>query len=65
MGCGGSKPEAAAAPTEVKAQNEAAEAIPKLDPQIPFTYREFFTLKNYWKSIRRNEADCGKAMLAG
>ncbi|CAD5231361.1 unnamed protein product [Bursaphelenchus xylophilus] len=27
-------------------------------------YRDFFTLKNFWKTVRRNEKDCGKALLS-
>jgi hypothetical protein len=71
MGCGGSK--AADSVAEPKNQpngtaaaaNEAGNA-PTLDSRLPFAnYREAFTFKNYWKTIRRNEAECGKNLLAG
>lgn len=71
MGCGGSK--AAESVVEPKNQSNGAAGAgaetgnaPKLDSRLPFSnYREAFTFKNYWKTIRRNEADCGKSLFAG
>ncbi|CAD6186702.1 unnamed protein product [Caenorhabditis auriculariae] len=41
------------------------EAPPQLDARLPYpNFRELFTLKNYWKTVRRNDKDCGKFMLA-
>ncbi len=47
-----------------------AAAIPDPDPpksldsRIPFeSYRDFFTLKNYWKSVDRKRADAGNCLL--
>lgn len=38
---------------------------PKVDPRLPYpNFRELFTLKNYWKTVRRNEHDCAKMMFA-
>jgi hypothetical protein len=65
MGCGGSKTETAPEP---KNENNAAEtnAVPKLDSRLPFTnYRDFYSFKNYWKTIKRNDVECGKNMFAG
>ncbi|VDM80294.1 unnamed protein product [Strongylus vulgaris] len=46
------------------AESPAAEA-PTVDSRLPYpNFRELFTLKNYWKTIRRNDKDCGKMMLA-
>uniref|UniRef100_A0A915PMJ8 Globin family profile domain-containing protein n=1 Tax=Setaria digitata TaxID=48799 RepID=A0A915PMJ8_9BILA len=37
----------------------------KVDSRLPYpNFRELFTLKNYWKTVRRNERDCAKIMLA-
>lgn len=37
----------------------------KCDPRLPYAnFRELFTLKNYWKTIRRNDKDCAKTMFA-
>ncbi|VDK41887.1 unnamed protein product [Gongylonema pulchrum] len=37
----------------------------KVDARLPYAnFRELFTLKNYWKTVRRNERDCAKTMLA-
>lgn len=37
----------------------------KVDPRLPYAnFRELFTLKNYWKTVRRNERDCAKMMFA-
>lgn len=36
----------------------------KVDSRLPFNeFRELFTLKNYWKTIRRNDSLCAKNML--
>ncbi|CAI2355235.1 unnamed protein product [Caenorhabditis sp. 36 PRJEB53466] len=45
-------------------QQPAAET-PTLDTRLPYpNFRELFTMKNYWKTVRRNEKDCGKFMFA-
>lgn len=37
----------------------------RVDPLLPYpNFRELFTLKNYWKTIRRNERDCAKIIFA-
>ncbi|VDK55689.1 unnamed protein product [Anisakis simplex] len=37
---------------------------PKCDPRLPYpNFRELFTLKNYWKTVRRNEKECGKMIM--
>ncbi|KAL3984596.1 Globin family protein [Acanthocheilonema viteae] len=37
----------------------------KVDPRLPYpNFRELFTLKNYWKTVRRNERDCAKMIFA-
>ncbi|VDO93679.1 unnamed protein product [Heligmosomoides polygyrus] len=46
------------------ADTPAAEA-PTVDSRLPYpNFRELFTLKNYWKTIRRTDKECGKTMLA-
>uniref|UniRef100_A0A1I8B2H1 GLOBIN domain-containing protein n=1 Tax=Meloidogyne hapla TaxID=6305 RepID=A0A1I8B2H1_MELHA len=36
----------------------------KVDSRLPFNeFRELFTLKNYWKTVRRNDSQCAKNML--
>lgn len=65
MGCGGSKTDTVSEP---KNENNAAgdNAVPNLDARLPYSnYREFYTFKNYWKTIKRNDAECGKNMFAG
>lgn len=60
MGSGPSK----GAPVR-QAPDEADEAPPKVDTRLPFPqFRELFTLKNYWKTVRRNDKECGNAMFA-
>ncbi|MFH4974343.1 hypothetical protein AB6A40_001052 [Gnathostoma spinigerum] len=65
MGSGGSamtrkESEAKRSPAPV----ETPEAQ-KCDPRLPFpNFRELFTLKNYWKTVRRNDKECGKVMMA-
>jgi len=67
MGCVSSKAEgdAPAAAGAQQANNTANEDAPKqLDSKLPFAnYREFYTLKNYWKAVGRKEKDCAKSML--
>ncbi|PIO77781.1 globin [Teladorsagia circumcincta] len=46
------------------ADTPAAEA-PTVDSRLPYpNFRELFTLKNYWKTIRRTEKESGKILLA-
>lgn len=65
MGSGASK---SGGPPTV-AQSPTADAGPpqekiKMDSRLPYTdFRELFTLKNYWKTVRRNDVICGKTML--
>ncbi|CAB3398910.1 unnamed protein product [Caenorhabditis bovis] len=62
MGSGASK--ASKAAVVVEPEQPAAEA-PQLDARLPYpNFRELFTLKNYWKTVRRNEKECGKTMFA-
>ncbi|EYC26968.1 hypothetical protein Y032_0009g453 [Ancylostoma ceylanicum] len=57
-------PPPAAAPKGGADESPAAEA-PTVDSRLPYpNFRELFTLKNYWKTIRRNDKDCGKMLLA-
>ncbi|VDM96327.1 unnamed protein product [Thelazia callipaeda] len=45
--------------------NNENDAQQKMDLRLPYQqFREIFTLKNYWKTIRRNERDCAKTMFA-
>ncbi|KRY99702.1 hypothetical protein T11_15963 [Trichinella zimbabwensis] len=40
------------------------QAIPQLDKQLPFAnYREWYSLKNFWKTIQRNKDQCAKILL--
>ena len=35
-----------------------------LDGRLPWaTYRELFTLRNYWKTVQRNKDHCAKLLL--
>ncbi|VDM38824.1 unnamed protein product [Toxocara canis] len=62
MGSGSS---AAAPPKKVEKPPAEESNEQKCDPRLPYpNFRELFTLKNYWKTVRRNEKDCGKTMLA-
>ncbi|CAJ0960868.1 unnamed protein product, partial [Mesorhabditis belari] len=64
MGSGSSAPKAAPPPPATEEKSPEAEQ-PQTDPRLPYSnFREVFTLKNFWKTIRRNEKDCGKAMFA-
>lgn len=38
--------------------------VPQVDSRLPYNFRDLYTLKNYWKTIRRNEKDCAKVILA-
>ncbi|KJH43422.1 globin [Dictyocaulus viviparus] len=51
-------------PVKGNAVTPAAEA-PSVDSRLPYpNFRELFTLKNYWKSVRRNDKECGKLLLS-
>ncbi|CAJ0581988.1 unnamed protein product, partial [Mesorhabditis spiculigera] len=40
------------------------EPVKQLDKRVGLeTYRDFFTLKNYWKTVDRKRQDAGNAML--
>ncbi|KAL1236911.1 Neuroglobin [Trichinella spiralis] len=40
------------------------QAIPQLDKRLPFAnYREWYSLKNFWKTIQRNKDQCAKILL--
>uniref|UniRef100_A0A183CAL7 GLOBIN domain-containing protein n=1 Tax=Globodera pallida TaxID=36090 RepID=A0A183CAL7_GLOPA len=64
MGTGASKNVGqAVAIAQSLADDEPQEKI-KMDSRLPYTdFRELFTLKNYWKTVRRNDVACGKTML--
>uniref|UniRef100_A0A914HD98 Globin family profile domain-containing protein n=1 Tax=Globodera rostochiensis TaxID=31243 RepID=A0A914HD98_GLORO len=64
MGTGASKNVGqAVAIAQSLADGEPQEKI-KMDSRLPYTdFRELFTLKNYWKTVRRNDVACGKTML--
>lgn len=59
-------------PVFKKKKTKEAPAIPEPDGPVKVLdkrvgmdcYRDFFTLKNFWKTVRRNEKDCGKALLS-
>uniref|UniRef100_A0A8R1XY08 Uncharacterized protein n=1 Tax=Onchocerca volvulus TaxID=6282 RepID=A0A8R1XY08_ONCVO len=41
-----------------------SESIKQLDQRVGFqTYRDFFTLKNYWKTIDRKKMDAARIMF--
>ncbi|CAL2044300.1 unnamed protein product [Caenorhabditis brenneri] len=63
MGSGASKaPAEKAKPPEPP---QPAAETPQLDIRLPYpNFRELFTMKNYWKTVRRNEKECGKFMFA-
>ena len=63
MGSGASKngTSMAIAPTTNAAVEEKEPQ--KVDSRLPFSdFRELFTLKNYWKTVRRNDTQCAKTM---
>ncbi|GMR59104.1 hypothetical protein PMAYCL1PPCAC_29299, partial [Pristionchus mayeri] len=53
-------------PSPSPAKGEQPEAAtPECDLRLPFTnFRELFTLKNYWKTVKRNDQQCAKIMLS-
>lgn len=64
MGSGASKP-SAEKPKPPEPPGQPAAETPQLDIRLPYpNFRELFTMKNYWKTVRRNEKDCGKYMVA-
>ncbi|KAF8381935.1 glb-25, partial [Pristionchus pacificus] len=49
----------------LKGSEQPEAAAPECDSRLPFSnFRELFTLKNYWKTVKRNDVQCGKTMLA-
>ncbi|VDP07371.1 unnamed protein product [Soboliphyme baturini] len=43
---------------------EEFSALPAIDKRLPFTnYREWYSLKNYWKTVQRNKEKCAKLLL--
>lgn len=68
MGAGSSspKPRVDTVPDTKKANAAAEEndSPPQVDTRLPYNFRDLYTLKNYWKTVRRNEKDCAKVMLA-
>jgi hypothetical protein len=74
MGSGASKDGAGGTTSMAIAQNAKASAAidnglgkemaQKVDSRLPFSnFKELFTLKNYWKTVRRNDAMCSKTMM--
>ena len=68
MGSGASKSGSAVTavhtPAAAAAAEEAGKEPVKVDSRLPFNeFRELFTLKNYWKTVRRNDSICAKAMM--
>lgn len=62
MGGGNSKPAAAATP---KPDPEDTPKPPDVDKRLPFQqFRDLYTLKNYWKTIQRNEKLCKKIIFS-
>ncbi|GMT11015.1 hypothetical protein PFISCL1PPCAC_28747, partial [Pristionchus fissidentatus] len=56
---------APAAAAAAKGGDQPEAAAPECDSRLPFSnFRELFTLKNYWKTVKRNDTQCGKTMLA-
>lgn len=62
MGSGASSAKAPKAP----AGNEPPVAeTPTVDSRLPYpNFRELYTLKNYWKTVKRNDSECAKQMVA-
>uniref|UniRef100_A0A915DZB6 Globin family profile domain-containing protein n=1 Tax=Ditylenchus dipsaci TaxID=166011 RepID=A0A915DZB6_9BILA len=66
---GGSPPQsngkpATAAPNGAAPNGADAEANVVVDKRLPFSqFRELFTMKNYWKTVRRNDKQCSKTMF--
>uniref|UniRef100_A0AC35UGX5 GLOBIN domain-containing protein n=1 Tax=Rhabditophanes sp. KR3021 TaxID=114890 RepID=A0AC35UGX5_9BILA len=46
-----------------KSNANDAGAPQTVDSRLPFSFRELYTLKNYYKAVRRTDKECGKAML--
>jgi len=65
MGCVSSKSDDGAGAAESMPLDPAKDDTQKqLDARLPFAnYREFFTLKNYWKAAGRREKECAKGLL--
>ena len=66
MGSGASKaPVEKPKPPEPADQAQPAAEAPTLDSRLPYpNFRELFTMKNYFKTVRRNEKECSKFMFA-
>ena len=48
-----------------KPAEETKTATHEFDSCLPYTnFRDLFTLKNYWKVVRRNERESGKALVS-
>uniref|UniRef100_A0A0K0FYQ4 Globin (inferred by orthology to a C. elegans protein) n=1 Tax=Strongyloides venezuelensis TaxID=75913 RepID=A0A0K0FYQ4_STRVS len=65
MGAGASseKPSQLDNPRQQPSSDEGG--LQKVDIRLPFSqFRELYTLKNYWKVIRRTEKESGKSMFA-
>jgi hypothetical protein len=47
-----------------KCVGEFQQGVVVLDSRLPYAdFRELFTLKNYWKTVKRNDKSCGKCLL--
>ncbi|GMS80103.1 hypothetical protein PENTCL1PPCAC_2278, partial [Pristionchus entomophagus] len=68
MGSGSSssgRPSPSPAATAAKGGDQPEAAAPECDSRLPFSnFRELFTLKNYWKTVKRNDQQCGKTMMS-
>ena len=64
MGSGASKPGTELEKTNGGPVNDDPQPMDiAVDSRLPCSnFRELFTLKNYWKTIRRNEKVCSKSM---
>lgn len=69
MGSGASKngnliPASAVLQHPNESSKDGAATKVTVDSRLPFVeFRELFTLKNYWKTIRRNDQQCAKIMM--
>jgi hypothetical protein len=69
MGTGASKNGANNASIAVAAatapqMDDGGGPLQKVDSRLPFTnFKELFTLKNYWKTVRRNDQICAKTLM--
>lgn len=44
---------------------EEPKSTHEFDSRLPYSnFRDLFTLKNYWKVVRRSERESGKALVA-